>query len=210
MLEVALHCRDGRGSLFGHHSAESSLHHSPMDTHQQQQLLSQLREQLRGNIMDTVTRALRERDQTCRQSPNCRSENRQRQSRFNEYFSEYYGGESDYYDDDYEDSYSDYSPSDWSRSQSVASLPDEHANPNAPKPETSDQKGATADTDPIIHSKSSDVLLAKYAACGPREEPDPTTQPILDSLAAQLKTWFHGYVAQSEIKRLQENNQVTL
>ena len=48
------------------------------------------------------------------------------------------------------------------------------------------------------------MLLTKYAAEGPQEEPDPTTTPILASLVPQLNKWFQGYVAPSEIKRLQE------
>ena len=43
------------------------------------------------------------------------------------------------------------------------------------------------DGDPVVKTKSTDILLTKYAASGPQEEPDPTTGPIMDSLAPQLK-----------------------
>ena len=106
------------------------------------------------------------RDQTCRQSPNRHSDSRPRRSRFDEYYSEYSGGDSEYYDDNYEDSHSDYSPSDRSRSQSVASHTEDinNAEPTV-KPESSEVK--STDADPVVHSKNLDVLLAKSAACGP-------------------------------------------
>ena len=182
----------GLGSLeYGHHSAAPSSH----DT-----MLDQLREEIKSDIADTVGRALR--DRTHRMSPSrCPAQSsHNRRSRYDDYYSKY-SGDSEYYDDEYEDSYSDYSDrSSRSRSRSVAFSNSKTGDLGAavadPVP--------TEDMDPVVNSKSLDVLLAKYAACGPQEEPDPTTAPILDSLAGQLNKWFHGYVAPSEIKRLQE------
>ena len=52
--------------------------------------------------------------------------------------------------------------------------------------------------------KSIDILLANYAAPGLQEEPDPTTDCILNFLAPQLKKGLQGYVTPSEIKWLQD------
>ena len=42
---------------------------------------------------------------------------------------------------------------------------------------------AATGIDPVIESKSLDVLLVKNASSGLQEEPNPTSNPILDSLA---------------------------
>ena len=68
-------------------------------------------------------------------------------------------------------------------------------------PSASDSK---TESEPVVQQANVDVLLAKYAASGLQEEPDPTTAAIMDKLVPQLEKWFHGYVTPSEIKRLQE------
>ena len=44
--------------------------------------------------------------------------------------------------------------------------------------------------DPVVETKNVDVLLTKYAASGPQEEPDPTTNAIMEWLVPQLSKWF--------------------
>ena len=68
-------------------------------------------------------------------------------------------------------------------------------------PSASDSK---TESEPVVQQANVDVLLAKYAASGLQEEPDPTTAAIMDKLVPQLEKWFHRHVAPSEIKRLQE------
>ena len=63
---------------------------------------------------------------------------------------------------------------------------------------------AVTGIDSVMESKSLDVLLVKNASSGLQEEPDPTSNPTLDSLADQLYKCFHRYVTPSEIKCLQE------
>ena len=185
--------------------ASSSFAVPPAD----QVMMQQLRQQVTADVLAAVTEALR--GQNRNRSPHRRrprSPDRSRKSRYDDYISEYLGDTDDsYYDDDYEDSYSDFSDNE-SRGSSSSFTPAAEGDKN-PTP----TEGAAASnhpgegghgSDPVVQSKSLDVLLAKYAASGPQEEPDPSTNPILDSLVPQLKKWFHGYVAPSEIKCLQE------
>ena len=98
--------------------------------------------------------------------------------------------------------YSDYTDSDTSQSFRSVTPADVENKTEGSNPTPPTTRGT--DADPVVKEKSIDILLAKYAASGPQEEPDPTTAPILDSLAPQLAKWFHGYMAPSEIKRLQD------
>ena len=56
----------------------------------------------------------------------------------------------------------------------------------------------------VVQTESIGILLAKDAASGLLEEPDLITDPMLDSVAPQLKKGFHWYVTPSEIEQLQD------
>ena len=163
--------------------------------------MATLRSQIAKDISTQVSEALKEKDNN--KSPRRRPHgSSRRRSRYDEFYSEYSGDSEDDYYDSYEESYSDYSDGDSSRSM------------RSPTPQSANNSqvtgGASAATDsktesePVVQQANVDVLLAKYAASGPQEEPDPTTAAIMDKLVPQLEKWFHGYVAPSEIKRLQE------
>ena len=102
-----------------------------------------------------------------------------------------------FYSSDSGSSYSD-SYSNFDSSYTDDDFPDPNFGPSG-KP-TPPPDGTSASLDPTPTLRSLDVLLAKYAATAPQEDPYPTGPAILPELLPQINKWLKGYVAPSEIK----------
>ena len=153
-----------------------------------------MRAQISQDVQSQILEALR-KSQHPRDRRHPRSHTRR--TRYDTFYSEASGDtDSEYNYDQEEDSYSDYSDgSSRSHSHSVQS-PTPAAAPSHPLDSSSTLVKDTGDS--VVETKNVDVLLAKYVASGPQEEPDPTTNAIMERLVLSYLNGFMVMLLQAK------------